>query len=136
MFSKWLFRGRRRGGRRDEERDNQYVDQPGGWILAAFVVIVGLSSLDAYYTLDLITRGHATEANPMMQAALDLGETQFVLIKTGMTILAAAFLCLHKNWPLGRVCLTAAIVGYSCLLLYHLFAQSIAERIDATVRFM
>ena len=124
MFSRWLFRGRRRGGRRDGERDRIYVDRPGGWVIAAFVVVVGLSILDAGFTLYLLKRG-ATEANPIMRAALNLGDSAFVLIKTAVTVLAAGFLMLHKNWPLGRVCLACALVGYSALTLYHLYAQRI-----------
>lgn len=123
MFSRYTFRGRRRAGRREGERNYVYVDRPGPWVLAAFIVIVGLSSLDAYYTLTLINNGHATEANPLMKAALDLGSDVFVWVKTVMTILAAGFLCLHKNWPLGRACLVFAMLGYSVLVLYHLFAQ-------------
>jgi hypothetical protein len=123
MLSRWLFKGRRRGGRREGERDFVYVDRPGGWVVTAFVAVVGLSLLDAWYTLDLLKRG-AEEANPLMRAALDLSDEAFVLIKTGITILGAGFLCLHKNWPLGRLCLGVALLGYSALLAYHLYAQS------------
>jgi hypothetical protein len=40
-----------------------------------------------------------------------------------MTILAMGFLCLHKNWPLGRLCLGIALMGYTALTAYHLYAQ-------------
>ena len=128
MISRYTFRGRRRGGRRDGERDNVYVDKPGPWIIAAFWIVVGLSGLDAWYTLDLLAEGKATEANPLMRAALELGDAQFVIIKTAMTIIAAGFLCLHKNWSLGRLCLVLAIAGYSLLILYHLAAQREAAK--------
>jgi hypothetical protein len=122
MVSRYLFLGRRRGGRREGESDYVYVDRPGAWTWAAFALVVGLSLLDAAFTLTLLRRG-ATEANPVMQAALQLGEGAFVFVKTFVTILAAGFLCLHKNWPLGRLCLAVAIVGYSILTAYHLWAQ-------------
>lgn len=122
MISRFLFLGRRRGGRRSGERERIYVDRPGGWVLAAFAIVVGLSLLDATFTLYLLKRG-ATEANPVMRAALHLGDQSFVLIKTGVTIVAAGFLMVHKNWPLGRVCLALALLGYSALTLYHLQAQ-------------
>jgi hypothetical protein len=125
MLSRWLFLGRRRGGRREGERDFVYVDRLGGWIVVAFCAVLALSLLDAWFTLDLLKRG-ATEANPVMRAALDLGDRAFVLIKTGITILAMGFLCLHKNWPLGRVCMGLALLGYSALTAYHLYAQQIA----------
>ena len=124
MMSRFLFWGRRRHGRRDGEREKVYVDRPGPWMIAAFLIIVGLSILDAGFTLFELKQG-ATEANPVMRAALHLGDHAFVLIKTSVTILATGFLMLHKNWPLRRVCLTIALFGYSALTLYHLYAQSL-----------
>ncbi|MCA9314462.1 MAG: DUF5658 family protein [Planctomycetota bacterium] len=130
MISRYLFRGRRRAGRREGERNLVYVDRPGPWILGAFIGVVGLSLLDAWYTLDLLKSG-ATEANPVMRAALHLGDRPFVLIKTVVTIVATSFLCLHKNWPLGRICLAAALLGYSALVLYHLHAQALIRGFGA-----
>jgi len=127
MLSCYLLRGRRRCGRREEEREFVYVDRPGGWMMTAFAVLVGLSLLDAWYTLDLLKRG-ATEANPVMKLALDVSDQAFVVIKTGITILGAAFLSLHKNWPLGRLCMVVALLGYSLLLFYHLYAQQTIAR--------
>ncbi len=124
MFSRFLFVGRRRLGRRESEQDYVYVDRPGGWIVAAFAAVLALSLFDAWFTLDLLRRG-ATEANPLMRAALDLGDQPFVLIKTAMTLLALGFLCLHKNWPLGRVCLGIALLGYSALTAYHIYARHV-----------
>ena len=121
MLSRFLLVGRRREGRREGERQNTYVDRPGVWMLIAFAAVLTLSLADAWFTLDLLRRG-ATEANPVMRAALDLGDRAFVLIKTGMTVLAMGFLCLHKNWVLGRVCMGLALLGYSALTAYHLFA--------------
>ena len=123
MVSRYLFRGRRRGARRDAEADYLYVDHPGSWMLAAFACVVGLSLLDAWYTLDLLKRG-ATEANPVMKLALQVSDEAFVVIKTVVTILGTGFLCLHKNWPLGRICLVIALTGYSALLGYHIYAQA------------
>jgi hypothetical protein len=122
MLSRWLVFGRRRGGRRDGEGDFVYVDRPGGWVIAAFVAVIGLSLMDAWYTLDLLRKG-ATEANPLMRAALQVSDEAFVVIKTAITLGGAGFLCLHKNWPLGRACLVIALLGYSALLVYHLVAQ-------------
>ena len=128
MISRHLFTGRREGGRRDGEIDRIYVDRTGGWVIAGFFVLVGLSLLDAGFTLWLLDRG-ATEANPVMRAALHVGNPAFVAIKAVITVLAVGFLCLHKNWPLGRVCLVIALLGYSALTLYHLHAQRLVSGI-------
>src|SRR6188508_1918482 len=81
MISRWVLVGRRRGGRREGERAFVYVDRPGAWAFAGFFAILGLSILDAAFTLALLRHG-ATEANPVMQAALHLGDGPFVFIKT------------------------------------------------------
>jgi hypothetical protein len=122
MISRFLFRGRRKSGRRPGDEEFSYVDRPGGWILAAFTALVGLSVLDAWYTLDLLKKG-ATEANPVMRVALEISDEAFVVIKTVITVVGAGFLSLHKNWPLGRLCMILALLGYSILLFYHLWAQ-------------
>jgi len=120
MFSRYLLFGRRRRGRRDGERERIYVDRVGASVAAAFVAVCLLSVADAYLTLYELSRG-ATEANPIMRAALDLGSGGFVLVKTLMTVLGAAFLALHKTWRLGRACLAAAVVGYLALMGWHLY---------------
>ena len=111
MFSKYLLRGRRKGGRRTGERERIYVDRPGPRILAAFGALMLLSVADACFTLYELTKG-GTEANPVMRAALELGNGGFIILKTLVTLLGASFLCLHKNWPLGRKCLVGALLGY------------------------
>jgi F0F1-type ATP synthase assembly protein I len=124
MVSRWTFNGRRRGGRREDEQDFLYVDRPGFWAVSGFVAILAMSIADAAFTLSLLRHG-AEEANPVMQAALHLGDAHFVFIKTIVTALAAAFLCLHKNWPLGRACTLIAITGYAALTVYHIRAHQI-----------
>ncbi len=120
MLSRYLFRGRRRGGRRDGETDRVYVDRPGKKTLAAIGIVAVLSLCDAAFTLHELARG-GTEANPIMRAALSLGNPPFILIKTLVTVLGAMFLGLHKNWSLGRTCLWVAVWGYLLLTLYHLY---------------
>lgn len=123
LLSPFLFVGRRRGGRRGGEQQYQYVDRPGAWMVTAFAAVLALSLFDAWFTLDLLRRG-AEEANPVMLAALELGDRAFVFIKTAMTIVAMGFLCLHKNWPLGRLSVALALLGYSVLTAYHIYAQA------------
>ena len=127
MFSRYLLFGRRRGGRRDGERERIYVDRPGPWVTTAFLAVCLLSVADAYLTLYELSRG-ATEANPIMRAALDLGNGGFVLVKTLMTVVGAAFLALHKTWPLGRVCLGIAVGGYLALTAWHMYGLFVVLR--------
>lgn len=122
MLSRFLFVGRRKGGRRAGETENVYVDRPGPWLVTAFVALTVLSLVDAWLTLDALSRG-GDEANPVMRAALALGNPGFVVVKTLVTTLAGGFLILHKNWRLGRLCLGVALLGYSALMGWHLYVQ-------------
>lgn len=123
MVSRFLFTGRRRGGRRAGEQDRIYVDRPGAWVITACVILIALSVADAYVTL-LILSGGGVEVNPIMRAVLMLGHRPFVIVKIGLTVLGAAVLCLHKTWPLGRLCLWIALGGYGCLTVYHLLVHA------------
>ncbi|MCS6776246.1 MAG: DUF5658 family protein [Chloroherpetonaceae bacterium] len=49
-------------------------------------VLVTICLLDLLITLWLIARGHAVEANPLMQAALGMGITWFVGVKLLYTL--------------------------------------------------
>ena len=122
MLSRYLFIGRRRSGRRGGETEKTYVDRPGVWVVVAFALVTVLSVADAFLTLDDLSKG-AKEANPVMRAALSLGTGTFVILKTCVTVVGAAFLCLHKNWPLGRVCLGLALLAYGLLTAWHLYGQ-------------
>jgi hypothetical protein len=122
MLSRYLLIGRRRGGRREGETDHIYVDRPGPWVVAGFVVLTILSAADAWFTLDALARG-GKEANPVMRAALSLGNTGFVIVKTVVTFVCGAFLALHKTWPLGRLCLWIALGAYGALTVWHAMGQ-------------
>lgn len=120
MLSRFLVLGRRRSGRREGETDHVYVDRHGLWMYAAFVALTTLSIFDARFTLHELDLG-GTEANPVMRAALELGDTAFVVLKTAATIVGAAFLVLHKTWRLGRACLVLALAAYVGLTVWHLY---------------
>jgi hypothetical protein len=86
----------------------------------ALVALVVLSVFDASFTLRHLMHG-GTEANPVMRAALELGDVAFVVLKTIATIVGAAFLVVHKTWRLGRVCLVLALATYVSLTAWHLY---------------
>lgn len=90
--------GRRRGARRADGRRRGHVDVGAGLRLGVIAVVLG-SALDAGLTLVLLGRG-ASEANPLMAAALALGEGTFLAIKLGGTALAAVVLAVHHDWAL------------------------------------
>ena len=123
IISRYLFRGRRRGGRRRSEQQRIYVDRPASWVITACVLVVILSIADAYATLRLLSDG-GREFNPVMRSVLALGERPFLIVKLVLTFAGAVILCLHHTWSLGKVCLWIALVGYTMLSAYHLVLQS------------
>ncbi len=120
MLSRYTLVGRRKGFRRTEEGRNAYVDRYEAGLMAAFVAIVGLSLLDALFTLLYLQRG-GTELNPFMRSAIDLGVVPFVLIKCGLTFLGIAFLCLHKNFRFVKPLIGGVLGVYTALLGYHIY---------------
>ncbi|HEV8440518.1 MAG TPA: DUF5658 family protein [Methylomirabilota bacterium] len=124
MLSRYLIWGRRRGGRRAGEQSQIYVDRPAPWALTACVLLVALSIADAHVTLRILSAGGA-EINPVMRAALALGDHSFVFLKVGLTVVGAVILYLHTTWLLGRVCLWIAVGGYAFLTAYHLVVLAV-----------
>jgi hypothetical protein len=114
----WLV-GRRRGGRRAGEQQDVYVDRYGPWEWAAIAVLIGLSLADLLMTLDLLRHG-GSEANPLMQWALDQGVPVFVGLKLGLTLLGALVLLVRVRFRGIRTALAVLLVLYVALIGYHL----------------
>jgi hypothetical protein len=88
-------------------------------------LITMFSVLDALFTLLYVNRGGG-EANPLMDFAIQLGPTTFLLIKMGLTVLGVTILALHQNFRAGLrglygiSCLYILLLGYHGVLwLYH-----------------
>lgn len=126
--SRYLFRGRRRGARREaDKRAGYYVDHPGPKALAIAGVLLALTLLDGVFTLRLLDGG-ATEENPVMAYALSLGVSAFLLMKYLLTIPSIGVLLVHKNFPIlhprlrvkwlfaGCVGIYGALIGYELAL--------------------
>lgn len=119
------FHGRRRGARRAGEGHNTYVDRPTRRVTVLVYLITMFSVLDALFTLLYVNRGGG-EANPLMDFAIQLGPTTFLLIKMGLTVLGVTMLALHQNFRAGLrglygiSCLYILLLGYHGVLwLYH-----------------
>lgn len=121
------FRGRRRRIRRDQDlKRHIYVDRYSHADLAAVVATLGLSVLDAIFTIYLTGHG-AKEVNPVMEFYLGLGPFPFLLIKYVLTAGCLVFVLVHKNYhTLGgrlpvRILLFLVPVLYAILVAYELF---------------
>ena len=119
LVSALRWQGRRKGFRRAGEGYQAYVDCLA-WRIAGLTILVCLSScLDALLTLLHLENG-GCEANPLMDIALAHGSTLFVVLKLGITSVAAWFLAAHQQFLLAYRGLHGIALGYGMLLAYHL----------------
>ncbi len=123
---RWIYRGRRNGGRRAE--DDSHSDHYSPSFVLLVVAIFALSGLDAFMTLTLLESGQVVEANPVMRFFLEHETQVFVNIKTvitgwGLIVLAA---CSNlrilrslrvRELLLGLLCLYTALIGWELYLL-------------------
>lgn len=119
-----LVAPRRMHARRAEDRRYPLLDRFESALLALALALIGLSVLDALFTLELLSRG-GRELNPVMAWALDLGVAPFAVLKMALTALPAALLVATGNLALfGRLrarSVLAALVGlYGGLIVYEL----------------
>lgn len=123
---RWAIHGRRRRIRREADHGYVQVDHIQPRIVAAVVVVLLLSALDAYFTLFLIRAGVVTEANPVMRFFMEDFDSQtFINIKTAFTGSALLFLTVCSGLRVfTRVRVERILHGvvglYVLLIAYHL----------------
>ena len=114
----WLG-GRRRGVRREEEREGTFVDRYD-WPLVAILAWVALANVaDSFFTLHHLQAG-GIELNPIAEELLRAGHFGFVAIKCALISLALLVLLMHKNFAAARFGIWIAGVAYTLLFAYHL----------------
>ena len=124
-FSKYIFKGKRRHARREEEDLNYYVDRYDAKYLALILSILVLCVLDAYFTLKIIHYG-GKELNPLMIKFLDKFPEISLLMKYLVTVICLVILLVHKNYILFRKVkayffLYVIFSLYFILVLYEVF---------------
>ena len=110
---------RRKGGRREGETRNTFVDRFTLWDVGLLVLILVLNLLDAFFTLQWIQRGGA-EANPFMAYMLELGDGFFLAQKCFVVGIWLIVLTVHKNFRLAQIGLYSLAAIYALLLVGHI----------------
>jgi hypothetical protein len=118
-----FLRSRRRTFRRSTEVATVFVDWHHPWLFFLATGIMLLSSLDAFFTLQLLARG-AVEVNPFMAAALGYGNVAFAsskMLLTGVGILLLVYVSRTRFFNVFRtgVLLTLFFAAYACLVCYQ-----------------
>ncbi len=89
----------------------------------AALSIILLNLLDATFTIAYIEAGLAVEANPLMDALLQIGVPLFAAVKLLGVGFAVAFLLLvAERYVTARVGLVCMALAYFALVMYHLSA--------------
>ena len=96
------------------------------WLHGVIAAILVLNLIDAVLTLWWYLTGAATEANPFMDALLQMGPLPFVLVKIGFVSGASYLLWKRRRRALSVVGIFVLFVVYYILLLYHLTALEIS----------
>jgi len=118
-----FLRSRRRAVRRAGDAEPVFTDWHHPWLFFLATATMLLSSIDAFFTLQLLERG-ATEINPVMASVLGVGTQAFAATKmllTGFGILVVVFLArsrLFNRLRTGLV-LTGFFSVYCCLVCYE-----------------
>ncbi|MEZ4216000.1 MAG: DUF5658 family protein [Myxococcota bacterium] len=126
FFDSVLGHRRRRAGRRAGEGADQYVDRLGTRGIALALAVFALNIFDAFCTLVWLRRG-GSEGNPIMDWALDAGDSVFLFQKCFVAAIWIVVLVVHKNFRLARLGLWSLLVVYALLAIYHGFLALCAE---------
>jgi uncharacterized protein DUF5658 len=121
------FARRRLGPRRETDRPSVMTDWFQPHLLAAAIIILILSTLDALLTLALVSRG-AVEINPVMEPLVRGSGHGFAFWKVGLTSFGVIVLTMSARLRiLGKIavecilylvlCGYLALVGYEIALL-------------------
>jgi DMSO/TMAO reductase YedYZ heme-binding membrane subunit len=132
LHLKWSFRGQRRGGRRKTD-DDRFVDKYSNWLSAALIIILVLCVFDGLATLFHLVNGTATELNPIMGYAIQLGPQKFILLKLALTFACLLMLLFHRNARGVRKALLGIMFLYVLLTIYHFFILNETFRTASTV---
>ena len=116
-------RSRRRSHRRETEIEPMFSDWHHPWLFFLATGTMLLSSLDAFFTLKLLSRG-AVEVNPIMAAVMGQSTTTFAVTKmmlTGIGIMALVYLARAMVFNRVRtgIFLTVFFSFYCCLVCYE-----------------
>lgn len=120
------LRGRRREIRRTEDSPNHlYVDRYGWKEFIAALAIPVLCVLDAFFTLELISKG-GVELNPIMAALIKLDPIRFLEAKYVLTSIGVVWLLIHKNYRIFNYQVkTSYILGFLALMYGTLVAYEL-----------
>jgi uncharacterized protein DUF5658 len=130
LYQIGLKTGRRMRERRLNIKSPVYVDRYAGHLMLCAICIMILSSLDAFFTLNILAKG-GEEINPFMAVLIEDSVSKFIGVKLALTSLALVLLTIHHNVLLTekirvRHVKYSILFGYTVLIGYELFLLRLA----------
>ena len=107
-FGYYAFFGRRKS------------DRYSASLFALLVAVVGLNVLDSLFTM-MILDEKGWEANPIVQAVMDVHGDKFWIWKFGLVSFCLVLLCLHSRYKLAKRAMVFVTSVYLCLVLYQVY---------------
>lgn len=92
------------------------------WLERIVQATLVLNTIDAGFTLFWVLNRQATEANPLMAAALEAHPVVFVVSKCFLVGAGSWLLWRYKKRPLAVISMFTAFMVYYGVVLYHLSA--------------
>lgn len=125
MLSRYaLFRGRRCGFRRKEDRlRGGYVDRYSPRLFSVLLGLVLLNIFDALFTHMILDVG-GTELNPIAAWALAAFGSHFIVWKIAVIGLCVLVLCLLSKFRAAKAALGVAVALYSGVVCYQIVLMS------------
>lgn len=123
-----LFNNRRRRSirRQTDQQGIVLLDSYHSSLMVPIVLVLGLSVLDAFFTLFLLDHG-AVELNPIMAFFIQLGVSVFITAKYLITVVSVVIVVLLNYVVIARLklrvsfLLTCFAAGFALLISWELF---------------
>jgi hypothetical protein len=122
-ISKYTLWGQRRAFRRTEDQEKGgYIDQYHSGLLILLILPLGLSILDALFTMMIMNDG-GSEMNPVVFSVIQLYGERFWIWKFAIVSFSLVLLCLHSKfrWVFSALVSVASINIIVILYQIYLF---------------
>jgi hypothetical protein len=120
-LSRFTLSGRRRMLRRREDQEKGgYVDQYNPGLLILLVLPIGLTILDALFTMMILKDG-GMEMNPIVASVIELYGDRFWIWKFAIVSIPLILLCLHSKFRLVMPALIIITAISIIVVLYQIF---------------
>lgn len=120
-ISRFTLRGRRKTLRRKEDQEKGgYVDRYPTGLLILLTLVVGLTALDALFTMMILDDG-GWEINPVVRSVIQLYEDRFWIWKFVIVSFALTLLCVHSKFRLIMPVILGITTISALVILYQFF---------------